>query len=98
MNRPFLLAVSMLTSLTLATPLTCTAAGVPSAAEIAQARGQCAVQKHAVHELEAAGNDDANLADARLAWEHACAHAQALIDAAKNGAAGDDAAAMPPAH
>ena len=55
----------------------------PSPAEINKARGECGVQKQKFRALEARTDPDSpKLAAARLEWEHACGHAQALIDAA----------------
>lgn len=55
----------------------------PTATEIAKARGECALQKQQVRKLEAANADDTLQDAARKNWEHACGHAQALIDAAE---------------
>lgn len=60
----------------------------PAAAEINKARGECAAQKQKFRALEAKSDPDSPaLSSARLAWEHACGQAQALIDAAEGRAA-----------
>lgn len=54
----------------------------PTAAQIAKARGECALQKQRVKAMEAKGDDDQKISAARLDWEHACGRAHALISAA----------------
>ena len=69
--------------LTLALPAAVHASdAAPTPAEIAKARGECAMHKQKVHALEASNADDAQLSAARLDWEHACGHAQDLMNAA----------------
>lgn len=58
------------------------ASATPTAMEINKARAECAEQKRKVRTLESANAGEELQVAARLAWEHACGHAQELIGAA----------------
>ena len=81
-SSPRLLSVASATLMLLWVMSPGAASGKPTAIQVNNARADCAARKHRVEALEARESDDQTLTQQRVEWEHACAHAESLMEAA----------------